>query len=177
MFRRIRDLGGAVFGIFIRRAEDAVPLEERLRYDRERKGQTLKTQLNRAADVGALANEAVAELAEVRSEVSALRDEARENVRLAQEAAARQAARVFSGATAGAPRWLMLSGRADGSDIPEPPGGRVRRSFGTKRPQPHCIMVGWMPGSGEPDAAGETAAMASRTWMATSDERRAMSDE
>ncbi len=89
MFRRIRNLFGAVFGIFIRRAEDAVPLEERLRYDRERKGQTLKTQLNRAADVGALANEAVAELAEVRSEVAALRDEARENVRLAQEAAAR----------------------------------------------------------------------------------------
>lgn len=89
MFRRIRNLFGAIFGIFIRRAEDAVPLEERLRYDRERKGQTLKTQLNRAADVGALANEAVAELAEVRSEVAALRDEARENVRLAQAAAAR----------------------------------------------------------------------------------------
>ena len=89
MFRRIRNLFGAIFGIFIRRAEDAVPLEERLRYDRERKGQTLKVQMNRAADVGALANEAVAELAEVRSEVAALRDEARENVRLAQAAAAR----------------------------------------------------------------------------------------
>ena len=89
MFRRIRNLFGAIFGIFIRRAEDAVPLEERLRYDRERKGQTLKSQMNRAADIGALANEAVAELAEVRSEVAALRDEAREHVRLAQEAAAR----------------------------------------------------------------------------------------
>ena len=89
MFRRIRNLFGAIFGIFIRRAEDAVPLEERLRYDRQRKAQGLKSQMNRAADIGALANEAVAELAEVRSEVAALRDEAREHVRLAQEAAAR----------------------------------------------------------------------------------------
>ncbi len=78
MFRRIRNLFGAIFGIFIRQAEDAVPLEERLRYDRERKGQTLKSQMNRAADVGALANEAVAELAEVRSEVAALREQSRE---------------------------------------------------------------------------------------------------
>lgn len=65
-----------------------MPLEERLRYDRERKARTLKQQMNRAADVGAMANEAVAELAETRSEVAALRDEAREHVRLAQEAGA-----------------------------------------------------------------------------------------
>ena len=89
VFQRIRNLFGAIFGIFVRQAEDAVPLEERLKYDRQRKAQGLKGQMDRAANVGALANEAVAELAETRSEVEALRDEAREAVRLGQAAAAR----------------------------------------------------------------------------------------
>lgn len=88
MLQRLRGIFGAIFGVFFRRVEDSVPLEERLRYDRERKAQTLKQQMDRAADVGAMANEAVAELAETRSEVAALRDEAREHVRLAQEAGA-----------------------------------------------------------------------------------------
>lgn len=86
MFQRIRNFFGAIFGIFFRRVEDAVPLEERLRYDREQKAKTLKQQMNRATDIGALANEAVAELAEMRSEVAALREEAKEHVRLAQQA-------------------------------------------------------------------------------------------
>ena len=89
MFQRIRNLFGAIIGIFVSRAEDAVPLEERLKYDRQRKAQGLKSQMNRAADIGALANEAVAELAEMRSEVVALREEAKEHVHLAQEAKAR----------------------------------------------------------------------------------------
>lgn len=89
MFQRIRNLFGSIFGIFFSKAEDAVPLEERLKYDRQRKAQGLKGQMDRAANVGALANEAVAELAETRSEVEALRDEAREAVRLGQAAAAR----------------------------------------------------------------------------------------
>lgn len=88
MLQRLRNLLGAIFGIFITKAEDAVPLDERLKYDRQRKAQGLKTQMNRAADVGALANEAVAELAEMRSEVAALREEAKEHVRLGQQAAA-----------------------------------------------------------------------------------------
>ncbi len=89
VFNRLRNLFGTVFGIFFRRAEDAVPLEERLRYDRQRKAQGLKQQMDRATNIGALANEAVAELAETRSEVTALREEAKEAVRLAQAAAAR----------------------------------------------------------------------------------------
>ena len=89
MFQRIRNMFGAIFGIFVTRAESAVPLEERLKYDRQRKAQGLKGQMDRAANIGALANEAVAELAEMRSEVSALREEAKEHVRLAQIAAAR----------------------------------------------------------------------------------------
>jgi hypothetical protein len=80
---------GAIFGIFITRAESAVPLEERLKYDRQRKAEGLKGQMDRAANIGALANEAVAELAEMRSEVAGLREEAKEHVRLAQLAAAR----------------------------------------------------------------------------------------
>jgi len=80
---------GAVFGIFVSRAENAVPLEERLKYDRQRKSETLKQQMDRAANIGALANESVAELAEMRVEVSNLREEAKEHVRLAQQAAAR----------------------------------------------------------------------------------------
>jgi hypothetical protein len=89
VFQRIRNMFGAIFGIFITRAESAVPLEERLKYDRQRKAEGLKGQMNRAANIGALANEAVAELAEMRSEVSGLREEAKEHVRLAQIAAAR----------------------------------------------------------------------------------------
>jgi hypothetical protein len=87
--QRIRNIFGAIFGIFVTRAEDAVPLEERLKYDRQRKAGTLKQQMDRATNIGALANEAVAELAEMRSEVSGLREEAKEHVRLAQLAAAR----------------------------------------------------------------------------------------
>lgn len=89
MFQRLRNILGAIFGIFVSRAEDAVPLEERLKYDRQRKAQTLKQQMDRAANIGALANEAVVELAETRSEVEALREEAKEHVRLAQLAASR----------------------------------------------------------------------------------------
>jgi hypothetical protein len=89
VFQRIRNIFGAIFGIFVTRAESAVPLEERLKYDRQRKAEGLKGQMDRAANIGALANEAVAELAEMRSEVSGLREEAKEHVRLAQLAAAR----------------------------------------------------------------------------------------
>lgn len=89
MLQRIRNIFGSIFGIFVSKAEDRVPLEERLKYDRQKKAGTLKQQMDRAANIGALANEAVVELAEMRSEVSALRDEAKEHVRLAQELAAR----------------------------------------------------------------------------------------
>ncbi len=89
MFQRIRSFFGSIVGIFINRAESAVPLEERLKYDRQRKSQGLKGQMDRAANVGALANEAVAELAEMRGDVAGLREEAKEHVRLAQLAAAR----------------------------------------------------------------------------------------
>ncbi|HEY8599478.1 MAG TPA: hypothetical protein VIL85_13660 [Thermomicrobiales bacterium] len=89
MLHRLRNIFGSIFGIFITRAEDAVPLEERLKYDRQRKAGTLKQQMDRATNIGALANEAVAELAEMRSEVAGLREEAKEHVRLAQLAAAR----------------------------------------------------------------------------------------
>ena len=89
MLQRIRNIFGSIFGIFVTRAEDAVPLEERLKYDRQKKAGTLKQQMDRAANIGALANEAVVEWAEMRSEVTALREEAKEHVRLAQLAAAR----------------------------------------------------------------------------------------
>jgi len=89
VLQRIRNIFGSIFGIFVSRAEDAVPLEERLKYDRQKKAGTLKQQMDRAANIGALANEAVVELAEMRSEVTALREEAKEHVRLAQIAAAR----------------------------------------------------------------------------------------
>lgn len=89
MFQRLRNFFASLFGATMNKAEDAVPLEERLKYDRQRKAQTLKQQMDRAADVGALANEAVADLAELRSEVAALREDAKEHVRLAQVAAAK----------------------------------------------------------------------------------------
>lgn len=89
MFERLRNIFGSIFGIFLTRAESAVPLEERLKYDRQRKAQTLKQQMDRAANIGALANEAVVELAETRSEVEGLREEAKEHVRLAQLAGSR----------------------------------------------------------------------------------------
>ena len=40
MLQRLRNMFGAIFGIFITRAESAVPLEERLKYDRQRKAET-----------------------------------------------------------------------------------------------------------------------------------------
>lgn len=89
MLQRIRNIFGSIFGVFMGKAEDAVPLEERLKYDRQRKAQLLKQQMDRAANVGALANEAVADLAEMRSEVATLREDAKEHIRLAQAAAAR----------------------------------------------------------------------------------------
>ncbi len=89
VLQRIRNLFGSIFGIFVTRAEDRVPLEERLKYDRQRKAGTLKQQMDRATNIGALANEAVVELAEMRSEVAGLREEAKEHVRLAQQLAAR----------------------------------------------------------------------------------------
>ncbi len=89
MFERIRNILGSIFGIFLTRAESAVPLEERLKYDRQRKAGTLKQQMDRAANIGALANEAVVELAETRSEVEGLREDAKEHVRLAQLAESR----------------------------------------------------------------------------------------
>ena len=46
MFERIRNSLGSIFGIFMPRAESAVPLEERLKYDRQRKAQTLKQQMD-----------------------------------------------------------------------------------------------------------------------------------
>ena len=89
MLRRLGNLIGAILSIFIRRVEGSVPLEERLRYDREQKAQRLKEQMDRATNIGALANEAVAQLAEMRSEVLALREQAKEHVRRAQQARAR----------------------------------------------------------------------------------------
>lgn len=86
MLKRIGDLLGAIFGIFVNRAESAVPLAERLAYDRQQRAQQFKRQMQKATDIGQIANLYTQQLATMRSEVEALRENARAHVQAAQQA-------------------------------------------------------------------------------------------
>lgn len=86
MFRRIGDLFGAIFNIFFKHAESAVPVAERLAYDREQRAQQFKRQMSKATDIGQIANLYTQQLAVARSEVEAMRENARAHVQAAQNA-------------------------------------------------------------------------------------------
>lgn len=89
MFKRILDFFRMIFGIFIDRAEDSVPLERRLAYDRVNRAENLKKQMGAAEDVGAAAEMMVQQLAEARVVAANLRHEAKQHLQLAAAAAAK----------------------------------------------------------------------------------------
>lgn len=88
-FRRIKDLFRMIFGIFLESAEDSVPLERRLAYDRAKRAENLRKQMKSAEDVGAAAELMVQQLAEARIVAANLRQEAKAHLKAAASAAAR----------------------------------------------------------------------------------------
>jgi hypothetical protein len=89
IFQRIGDLIRMFFSYFIESAEGGVPLERRLAYDRAKRAENLKKQMNAAEDVGAAAEMMVQQLAETRIIAANLRQEAKAHLEAAKSAQAR----------------------------------------------------------------------------------------
>lgn len=89
LFKRIGDLFRMFFSMFVSSAEDSVPLERRLAYDRVKRAENLKGQMGAAEDVGAAAEMMVQQLAEARIVAANLRQEAKAHIEAAQSAANR----------------------------------------------------------------------------------------
>ena len=87
LFKRIADFFRMLMGIFVDRAEDSVPLERRLAYDRVKRAENLKKQMGAAEDVGAAAEMMVQQLAEARIVAANLRHEAKQHLQAAAAAA------------------------------------------------------------------------------------------
>lgn len=88
-FKRIAELIRMFFSMFVTSAEDSVPLERRLAYDRVKRAENLKSQMGAAEDVGAAAEMMVQQLAEARIMAANVRQAAKSHVEAAQAAAAR----------------------------------------------------------------------------------------
>jgi len=89
IFKRIGDLIRMIFGGFVENAEDNVPLERRLAYDRLTRAENLKGQMGAAEDVGAAAEMMVQQLAEARIVAANLRQEAKAHLEAAAASANR----------------------------------------------------------------------------------------
>ena len=89
LFKRIGDLFRMFFGMFVTSAEDSVPLERRLAYDRVKRAENLKGQMGAAEDVGAAAEMMVQQLAEARIVAANLRQETKAHIEAAQAASHR----------------------------------------------------------------------------------------
>lgn len=89
IFRRIADLFRMIANIFVESAEDSVPLERRLAYDRQKRAENLRKQMGAAEDVGAAAEMMVQQLAEARIVAANVRQEAKAHLQAAQSAANR----------------------------------------------------------------------------------------
>lgn len=89
VFRRIGDMFRMFFSFFLEGAEDSVPLERRLAYDRTKRAENLKKQMGAAEDVGAAAEMMVQQLAEARIVAANLRQEAKAHLEAASAAAHR----------------------------------------------------------------------------------------
>jgi len=89
LFRRIGDLFRMFFSMFLSSAEESVPLERRLAYDRVKRAENLKQQMGAAADVGAAAEMMVQQLAEARIMAANLRQEAKSHLEAAMSASHR----------------------------------------------------------------------------------------
>ncbi len=88
-FQRIKDFFRMILGAFLESAEDSVPLERRLAYDRLKRAENLRKQMKNAEDVGAAAELMVQQLAEARIVAANLRQEAKAHLQAAASAAAR----------------------------------------------------------------------------------------
>jgi hypothetical protein len=89
LWQRIKDFFGMLFGGFVESAEDSVPLERRLAYDRVKRAENLKKQMGAAEDVGAAAEMMVQQLAEARIVAANVRQAAKNHIQRAQAAATR----------------------------------------------------------------------------------------
>ncbi len=89
ILRRIGDFFRMIFSIFLEGAEDSVPLERRLAYDRLKRAENLKKQMGAAEDVGAAAEMMVQQLAEARIVAANLRQEAKAHLQAASASASR----------------------------------------------------------------------------------------
>ena len=89
LFKRIGDLFRMFFSFFVESAEESVPLERRLAYDRLKRAENLKGQMGAAEDVGAAAEMMVQQLAEARIVAANLRQEAKAHLEAAAAAAHR----------------------------------------------------------------------------------------
>jgi hypothetical protein len=89
IFQRIKDLFRMLASIFVENAEDTVPLERRLAYDRQKRAENLHKQMGAAEDVGAAAEMMVQQLAEARISAANVRQEAKAHLQAAQAAAGR----------------------------------------------------------------------------------------
>lgn len=89
IFQRIAELFKMLFSGFVTSAEDNVPLERRLAYDRLKRAENLKQQMSSAEDVGAAAEMMVQQLAEARIVAANLRQEAKSHLEAAVAAANR----------------------------------------------------------------------------------------
>ena len=88
-WQRIKDFFRMMFGGFVESAEDSVPLERRLAYDRVKRAENLKQQMGAAEDVGAAAEMMVQQLAEARIVAANVRQQAKNHLQRAQAAAGR----------------------------------------------------------------------------------------
>ena len=89
IFKRIGDLFRMLFSGFVESAEENVPLERRLAYDRLKRAENLKGQMGAAEDVGAAAEMMVQQLAEARIVAANLRQEAKAHLEASVAAAHR----------------------------------------------------------------------------------------
>lgn len=89
IFRRIIEFFRMLLSGFVDSAEDSVPLERRLAYDRLKRAENLKKQMGAAEDVGVAAEMMVQQLAEARIVAANVRQETKSHLQAAAAAAAR----------------------------------------------------------------------------------------
>jgi len=89
ILQRIKDLFRMIASLFVESAEDRVPLERRLAYDRQKRAENVKKQMAAAEDVGAAAEMMVQQLAEARILAANVRQETKAHLQAAHSAAMR----------------------------------------------------------------------------------------
>jgi hypothetical protein len=88
-FRKLGQWLSMATGIFVERTDDRFSVEERLKFDRQRRAEDLKRQRLLAVDIGAYAQELAQEMGEATIEVEDLRSQAKDHVARANAAKAK----------------------------------------------------------------------------------------